>query len=98
MGASYKFRCRKCGYEAEVAGEKSFGMFARTETKRCTECNTITDVTTSYQDWFLKKNPELKDNLNKCGNCSSTKAVPWDGRCPRCDELMEKGELVGLWD
>jgi len=97
MGAIYRFKCRKCGYEIECQGGKDLGLRKVFVTRICSRCRNLVDVFEGYCS-----NPELlSDSECKCEYCGNTEFVDWDPvkmPCPKCGNKLERGELTGLWD
>ena len=44
MGMSCTFKCNKCGYDVESAGDLSYGMEAVLHPYICNDCNIVTDA------------------------------------------------------
>jgi len=94
MGATYKYACPSCGYEAYVAGGKSALMMAKTRTYQCVDCKSLIDLTTEVADPESESGawPDFipADEI-KCFRCGSHNIRIWDGQtCPRCGSKMAK--------
>jgi hypothetical protein len=101
MGATSRFQCQACGYEADVSGGPDVGFVVRTRTVSCPACRTLSDVTTGPSGEGLPGTDDIDPlSLNRCGSCGATDLVPWDDGepCPRCAGAMVNRGLVTLWD
>jgi hypothetical protein len=99
MGASYDFKCAKCGYCEEISGEADCGMVFSTKPGICKDCNRLIDIIDRYQEWYLEKYPELRSSINVCPHCKGAHIELIDDLyCPRCGGPMEKGDLAAFWD
>ncbi len=99
MGASYDFKCTKCGYGEEISGEADCGMVFSTRPGLCKDCRRLVDVIDRYQDWYLGKHPELHSKIKTCPHCKGANIeFVMDLTCPRCGSPMQKGELTAFWD
>ena len=101
MGSYYIFTCPECGYKAEVSGAKDRGISASVQTMTCMDCSVIVDV---YMGSYEQNTATGKDVFTpepaRCPECSGPNLEEWeiDGPCPKCVGVMERGELVALWD
>jgi len=101
MGATYRFQCNACGYEADISGGKDCGFIAVVQTMTCHNCNELVDVKIGAEGKEGKTDDaELNKELGICPMCKGSDVGPWDkGKsCPKCDGTMIRGEEVTLWD
>ncbi len=98
MGRLSTFTCKKCGLSATVGGGPDSGMIVRTETRFCTNCRRLVDVTTAT----LKKGmTEFQDTPGRCPRCRADAAQVWNfgEPCPQCQGDIEETEAASiLWD
>jgi len=101
LGSCYQFECKKCGYQAEVAGGKDCGMVAVVKTMICSQCHELIDVLIGHHGKEGRSgDPEYDKDLGHCPLCQGIDIVSW-GRarpCPKCSNKMKKGPGVLLWD
>jgi len=97
VGTLYQFRCKPCGYEAEVSGGQDCGMTSATVTVLCETCRELFDVVTSTDAIFAKPEREIPI---RCPNDSAHSCQLWTspGPCPKCGKTMVRGEETVLWD
>jgi rubredoxin len=101
MGSYYIFTCPECGYKAEVSGGKDRGISASVQTMICMDCSIMVDV---YKGSYEQGTEPGKDKFipapARCPECSGSNLEEWaiNGPCPKCVGVMERGEMVALWD
>jgi hypothetical protein len=99
MGQVFGFRCRICGYEAQVSGGPDVGMTCLTQTVSCNDCCQLFDV----RVWDTPWDQRSKKTVRKvpCPKCGASTLKPWDhpGPCPRCGRSsLDRGDLILIWD
>ena len=96
MGTLYQYRCSACGYEAQVSGGEDAGEMAGTTTILCEDCCKLWDVVVAR----IEPGPVFHNLVPICPRSSRHKVRPWvyPDSCPRCSELMARGQVVRLWD
>jgi ssDNA-binding Zn-finger/Zn-ribbon topoisomerase 1 len=92
MGATFEYRCGKCGYKVELSLGVGFaaiesGAFA------CPECKELVSAPVKNLATERKLKP-------RCPKSRDHKSEPWEapGPCPKCGSTIEGGEMIGLWD
>ena len=113
MGTNYQFLCKHCDYEAVVSGGDDVGMGCRTTTISCQDCGELFDVVTSEQPWdestglpdeeLVCPGPapdDADDDEGKDYSNPSHHVRRWTfpGPCPKCGQVMTKGDLIVNWD
>ena len=113
MGTHYQFICSKCSYEATVSGGDDCGMACRTTTVCCKDCGELYDVVTSDKPWEESDGPpdeelvcpgpapeDLDDDEEVDRSNPNHRVQRWSfpGPCPKCGEMMSKGDCVVHWD
>ena len=97
MGAKYEFECQSCDYSTIISGGDDTGMQCLTTTIICLECQDLHDVLTSKYPWI---GVEILENDLECPNGSKHGVNRWehDGPCPKCGTILNRKDLVVLWD
>ena len=89
MAWKLKYRCKDCGYEAEVYEGR--GLFRQEITAMtCPDCKSIiiADVAPSYRSEVGRL----------CLNCGSDHIRIWDKKtCPKCEGIMEETGEKEFW-
>ncbi len=113
MGTNHHFLCNHCKYEAVVSGGDDVGMACRTTTIGCQDCGELFDVITSEKPWdgsaglsdeeLVCPGPDaddLDDDKDTVRSNRSHVVRRWTfpGPCPKCGEVMTKGDVVVFWD
>lgn len=96
MGTTNEYKCKSCGYLAQVSGHRDAGFMCITETMICNNCMELVDVIIEAQPHAQ----HLDKFVGLCPNCSTSNVQKWpqDGPCPKCKNEMEQGKLISFWD
>ena len=96
MAWKLKYRCRECGYEAEVYEGR--GLF-RQEIRAvsCPDCKTIQNIVVG--GIIADVAPSYRSEVGRlCLQCGSDKIRVWDGHtCPKCQGEMELTGEKEFW-
>lgn len=94
----YKTYTCKCGYKADVFGEKQKDFNGTFETHVCLNCRILIDCNT--EDSILNGNFEAEVKFEsvepKCLSCDTNDVIKWDSDlkiCPKCNGEMEQTRL-----
>ena len=102
MGTWTKFECESCGYTAEVSGGKDCGMVAVVQTMTCVQCKVLVDVLVGRCGEVGRTGDlEYDKDLDMCPNCRCVDLSDWNATtrpCPICNQRMNKGQIVAMWD
>ena len=93
MSWKLKYRCKTCGYEAEVYEGR--GLFRQEITAMsCPDCKTIQNIVVG--GIIADVAPSFRSAVGRlCLKCSSDNIRIWDMRtCPKCQGVMEKTVLL----
>ncbi len=96
-----EFKCKKCGYSAEVSGGKDLGMVAVVQTMTCHRCRELVDVLIGERGVEGPTGcPDYDKNLGICPKCHGKDVVAWQAPwvCPKCEGRMKRGKVAMLWD
>ncbi|MCF0202108.1 MAG: hypothetical protein HUK08_01970 [Bacteroidaceae bacterium] len=96
MSAKRKYRCPKCGSEADLYD--GIGFFKqRIESVVCGNCKAVRNLTVGG---IISQIAPSFDSLvgRLCPECGSEEIRLWDGRtCPKCGETMIDGGDEEYW-
>jgi len=98
---TYQFTCPGCGYEATASGGKDAGFGCRTTTILCRDCGELRDVTTGTRPIDDLDSPaEWKPVEPRCSRGPAHQFEEWKhpGPCPKCGNMMDRGEVTMCWD
>jgi len=113
MGIKYKFTCGYCNYHVVTSGGADSGIKILSDTIRCKDCNSISDVKISEDIKAERSILRLEKKANNdeaiihykeidlpiiCPVCESINTELWNGNCPKCNKLMVCGDAVIFWD
>ncbi|MCG6157519.1 hypothetical protein [Rubinisphaera margarita] len=100
MGISSQFECQTCGLAAAVSGGDDVGKMTRTQTRYCSNCETLVDVCTGLHD-HVQEQAHHRDEYNRCPDCREIASIAWASGepCPRCGGTMTgPGDVIVFWD
>ena len=103
MGHAETYRCPKCGYEALVAGGRTFGFYSVVETISCRACQVLYDAEANEKAEDVVDDGRWQHSTLTGIQCPKSAKhefdiwkEPWP--CPKCGEPMEAGGPCQLWD
>ena len=105
MGYLYEYFCPNCGYKTCLSDEAELhpvlGWTPKTSL-HCLDCRNVFDgeITLLGQEREVARLEEyIKDKTLECPHCESNNIFFWNNNtCPRCANIMKRGEKVDLWD
>ena len=101
MGAWSEFVCGSCGYEVMVSGRDDAGMLVNTTTVLCEDCEELHDVVTFRRAGMPgEEEAHLGPVEPKCPQSGGHTIRRWKhpDTCPKCGNMMVRGEKGALWD
>ena len=96
MAWKLKYRCKQCGYEAEVYEGR--GLFRQEITAvSCPDCHTIQNLVVG--GIIADVAPSYRSEVGRlCMQCGSDKIRVWDKHtCPKCNGEMEPTGEKEFW-
>jgi hypothetical protein len=101
MGFRQTYGCQSCGLRATVSGGKDHGFYVETETRYCSHCQTLDDV--SLRLWCKNQLPDLlppsrvealleaEKEFGLCPSCKHPGGQLWviGKPCPKCGGTIE---------
>ena len=96
MAWKLKYRCKACGYEAEVYEGR--GLFRQQITPiSCPDCKTIQNIVVG--GIIADVAPSYRSEVGRlCLNCGSDNIRIWDKKtCPKCQGTMEATGEKEFW-
>ncbi len=96
MGRIVKYRCRQCGYTADVYEGRGF-MGQHIIMMNCPDCHTIQPLVVGGV--IGDSAPSFSGIVGRlCLHCGSSKITEWDKHtCPKCNAEMEPGSESEFW-
>ena len=96
MAWKYKYRCKECGYEADVYEGR--GLFRQQITAMiCPDCNTVQNIVVG--GIIADVAPSYRSEVGRlCLQCGSDNIKIWDMHtCPKCQGEVEPTGEKGFW-
>ncbi len=96
MSWKVKYRCKQCGYEAEVYEGR--GLFRQEiSSVVCDDCKTVQHIVVGGIIGDVA--PSFRSEVGRlCLNCGSDRIHLWDRHtCPRCEGAMEPTDEREFW-
>ncbi len=98
MGGWIEFRCGSCGYEVMVSGRDDAGFFVNTTTVLCEDCEGLYDVVTFKRPGAEgKRMGAIEPGCPRSG-WHTVRQWKHPDTCPKCGNIMVRGEKVTMWD
>ncbi len=93
LSREYRTYTCKCGYTANVFGEKQESYQGLYETMVCLNCRILADTCTADTEVINNENLEIVfiPIDPHCLNCDKSDLIPWDAelcKCPKCESKM----------
>ena len=96
MAIKKKYKCIKCGYEADIYEGVGF-MGQHIVTMSCPDCQTLQPLVVGGA--IGDAAPSFQSEAGRlCLNCGSDKIYNWDGKtCPQCGATMTDSQQDEFW-